>query len=52
MPEFDLGPDDYRVKGRKEPILHPDWKIGVLAIILVFALAWVMRPVFAWWMSL
>lgn len=51
MPDLDLGPEDYSVKGRKEPILHPNWKIGVLAIVIVFLLAFALRPVYGAWME-
>ncbi len=46
MPDLDLGPEDYSVKGRKEPILHPNWKIGVLAIVIVFLIAWGLRLIY------
>lgn len=39
MKHIDLEPQDYSVKGRKEPILHPHWKIGVIAIVCAFVLA-------------
>lgn len=47
MPDLDLGPEDYSVKGRKEPILHPNWKVGVLAIVIVFFIAVFAREVYA-----
>lgn len=51
MPDLDLEPGDYRVKGRKEPILHPQWKIGVLAIVIVFLAAFLLRPIYGAWMA-
>lgn len=47
MPDLNLEPKDYSVKGRKEPIFHPRWKIGVLAIVCVFLLALFGRYVYA-----
>lgn len=48
--QIDLEPQDYSVKGRREPILHRHWKAGVLAIICVFLFAmFVMRPLSMWW---
>jgi hypothetical protein len=43
VPEIDLDPGDYRVKGRREPILAKGWWIGVLLLLLVFAMAFARR---------
>lgn len=50
MPHIDLEPGDYRVKGRKEPILLPGWWIGILTFvgIILFAM-FIGQPVAAWW---
>lgn len=40
---LDLEPHEYRVLGRKEPILTDRWWIGLLAIALVFAVAFVSK---------
>jgi len=37
MRDIDLDPGDYRVRGRKEPILAKGWWIGVLMILVLFA---------------
>lgn len=47
MPDLDLEPHEYTERGTKEPILHPRWKIGVIAIICVFLLALFGRFVYA-----
>lgn len=52
MPHIDLEPGDYRVKGRKEPILLPGWWIGVLVFIaMVLVGVFVVRPAYQAWME-
>jgi hypothetical protein len=45
LPEIDLEPGSYREKGAKEPILAKGWWIGVLLILLIFAMAFARRLV-------
>jgi hypothetical protein len=53
MQHIDLEPHEYTERGKKEPILHPHWKSGVLAIVFIFLFAmFVGRPLSQWWMSL
>lgn len=47
MPDLDLQPHEYTERGKREPILHPRWKMGVLAIIFVFLIALFGRYVYA-----
>jgi hypothetical protein len=57
MPDIDLDPGAYRVKGRKEPILLPGWWIGPLVFIAMIAFSTTfIRPLYqawmAWWRTL
>ena len=52
MPDIDLEPGDYRVKGRKEPILLPGWWIGILAFIAIVLIGvFILRPAYQSWME-
>ncbi len=35
MPDLDLEPHEYAVKGRREPILQRGWWVGILVFVLV-----------------
>jgi hypothetical protein len=49
MPDLDLEPHEYSVKGRREPILQRGWWIGILTFVgVVLFGAFVMRPLFQW----
>lgn len=49
MPQIDMEPGDYRQKGRREPILHANWKTGVFSIILaVLILVLFAKPLWQW----
>jgi hypothetical protein len=41
--QIDLEAGAYRVEGRKEPILTRHWWVGVIAIVVVFAVAFASR---------
>jgi hypothetical protein len=47
MPDLDLEPHDYTDHGKREPLLHPRWKVGLAAIVLVFLLALFIRYVYS-----
>lgn len=50
MPHIDLEPGDYRVKGRKEPILLPGWWIGIVVFVaMVLVATFVLRPMHSAW---
>lgn len=44
MPDIDLEPDAYRVKGRKEPILHRGWWRGILLFVIVVLMGMYVVP--------
>jgi hypothetical protein len=49
MPDLDLEPGKYRVRGRKEPILQKGWWIGILVFIGMGLFGvFVLRPIFQW----
>lgn len=49
--QIDLEPDAYRVKGRKEPILARGWYWGILALAIMFGIAFLNRWLFHLGMS-
>lgn len=45
MPDLDLEPHEYAVKGRKEPILQRGWWVGILVFVLIVLVgAFIIRP--------
>jgi hypothetical protein len=50
VPDIDLEPGGYRVKGRKEPILLPGWWIGLLIFLGIIPFSmFVLRPLYGAW---
>ena len=50
MPDFDLDPGSYRVRGRREPILQKGWWVGILAFACIILLAtFVLKPLYLAW---
>lgn len=44
MPDLDLEPHEYAVKGRREPILQRGWWIGILAFVVIVLMGMYVVP--------
>jgi len=44
MPDLDLEPHEYAVKGRKEPILQRGWWWGILAFVAIVLIGMYVAP--------
>jgi hypothetical protein len=44
MPDLDLEPGKYRVRGRKEPILQPGWWKGILVFVVIVLMGMYVVP--------
>lgn len=49
--QIELEPSEYAVRGRKEPILHPRWWVGVLTLVGIIVVGTLTRPLFSAWLE-